>query len=44
MRDLLALPADALALPGAAWGSAFADGHVVQPPVVLFPRIDVTSV
>jgi methionyl-tRNA synthetase len=41
LRVLLALPADGLALPGPAWGTAFAAGHVVQPPVVLFPRIDV---
>jgi len=39
--ELLGLPADALQLPGAAWGTAFAAGHVVQKPVPLFPRIEV---
>jgi methionyl-tRNA synthetase len=43
LRGLLGLPADGLALPGPAWGTAFAEGHVVQPPVVLFPRIDVAA-
>ncbi len=38
--ELLDLPADALQLPGAAWGTAFADGHTVQKPVPLFPRIE----
>jgi methionyl-tRNA synthetase len=37
---LLGLPAGALALPGAPWGAAFPPGHAVQPPVVLFPRIE----
>ncbi len=37
--ELLGLPADALDLPGAAWGTAFPVGHVVQKPVPLFPRI-----
>jgi methionyl-tRNA synthetase len=40
LRGLLALPADALRLPGAPWGQGFAPGHVTQPPVALFPRID----
>ncbi len=38
MRELLGL--QTLALPSPAWGDAFAPGHVVQPPVVLFPRIE----
>ena len=37
---LLNLPAEATALPGAAWGDAFPAGHRVEPPVVLFPRIE----
>ncbi len=39
IAELLELPADALQLPGAAWGDAFRPGHVVRPPVPLFPRI-----
>jgi methionyl-tRNA synthetase len=39
--ELLGLPPDALRLPGAAWGTAFAAGHAVQKPVPLFPRIEV---
>ena len=38
--DLLGLPPDALSLPGAPWGQAFAAGHSVKPPVPLFPRIE----
>ena len=37
---LLNLPADALDLPGPAWGTTFGEGHVVQKPVPLFPRIE----
>jgi methionyl-tRNA synthetase len=37
--ELLALPPETLRLPGAAFGTAFAPGHVVQKPVALFPRI-----
>jgi len=37
--DLLNLPASPL--PTAApWGRGFARGHVVKPPIVLFPRIE----
>ena len=43
IRDLLNLPADALALPGPRWGDAFAAGHVVQAPIVLFPRIETAA-
>ena len=43
IRDLLNLPADALALPGPGWGEAFKPGHVVQPPVSLFPRIETAA-
>lgn len=39
--ELLNLPADALRVPGAAWGTAFPAGHVVRKPVPLFPRIEV---
>ena len=41
IRELLGLPSGALAVPGPVWGEAFPSGHVVQAPVVLFPRIDV---
>jgi methionyl-tRNA synthetase len=37
---LLALPPEALRLPGAAWGTAFPPGHTVGKPVPLFPRIE----
>ena len=37
--ELLHLPADALLLPGSAWGETFRPGHTVQPTVPLFPRI-----
>jgi methionyl-tRNA synthetase len=36
---LLRLPADALQLPGPAWGEAFPSGHTVLAAVPLFPRI-----
>ena len=36
---LLNLPVSALTMPGAAWGASFPDGHTVQAPVPLFPRI-----
>jgi membrane-associated phospholipid phosphatase len=36
---LLNLPADALQLPGPAWGEAFPSGHTVLAAVSLFPRI-----
>jgi methionyl-tRNA synthetase len=41
IAELLNLPADALRMPGAAWGTAFPAGHTVQKPVPLFPRIEV---
>jgi methionyl-tRNA synthetase len=37
LRDLLALNDNALRAP---WGEGFAAGHTVQPPKVLFPRIE----
>ncbi|MBI2988522.1 MAG: methionine--tRNA ligase [Deltaproteobacteria bacterium] len=39
LHDLLNLTA-ATAKPDAAWGECFAEGHVVKPPKVLFPRIE----
>jgi methionyl-tRNA synthetase len=38
--ELLSLPANALLLPGTAWGATFGAGHTVQKPVPLFPRIE----
>ena len=40
IRELLRLPEGALAVPGPQWGDAFPAGHVVAPPVALFPRIE----
>lgn len=39
LRDLLNLSV-ATAKPDALWGECFAEGHVVKPPKVLFPRIE----
>ncbi len=40
IAELLSLPDRSLALPGPTWGTTFGDGHVVQKPVPLFPRIE----
>ena len=40
IADLLGLPPEGLALPGPAWGAAFAPGHALGKPVALFPRIE----
>jgi hypothetical protein len=40
IATLLGLPAHGLGLPGPAWGEAFAPGHALAAPVVLFPRIE----
>ncbi len=38
--ELLDLPQADLVRTQSAWGSRFADGHRVKPPVPLFPRLD----
>jgi hypothetical protein len=37
LQNLLGIGADGLAAP---WGEGFAAGHQINPPKVLFPRID----
>ena len=39
IAELLNLSDRSLALPGPTWGTTFGQGHVVQKPVPLFPRI-----